>query len=76
MSLVRFPVTPPKTPVEVLLRGLLFKFYYIFTTLRIKTSNIKRLRDALIDKEIIEVTENGLIIGDPILRLWLKKLLR
>lgn len=38
-------------------------------------SNIKRLRDALIDKEIIEVTENGLIIGDPILRLWLKKLL-
>ena len=39
-------------------------------------SNIKRLRDALIDKEIIEVTENGLIIGDPILRLWLKKLLR
>ena len=38
-------------------------------------SNIARLKQALIDKELIEQTEAGIIIGDPVLRLWLKKLL-
>ena len=37
-------------------------------------SNIARLKQALIDKELIEQTETGIIIGDPVLRLWLKKL--
>lgn len=38
-------------------------------------SNIARLKQSLIDKELIEITENGIIIGDPVLRLWLKKVL-
>ncbi|MBP5391042.1 MAG: ATP-binding protein [Bacteroidales bacterium] len=38
-------------------------------------SNIARLRSSLIDKELIELTSDGIIIGDPILRLWLKKIL-
>lgn len=37
-------------------------------------SNIARLKQALIDKELIEQTETGIIIGDPVLRLWLNKL--
>ncbi|MBP5646524.1 MAG: AAA family ATPase [Bacteroidaceae bacterium] len=39
-------------------------------------SNIARLKQALIDKELIELTESGIIIGDPVLRLWLNKLLK
>lgn len=39
-------------------------------------SNIARLKQALIDKELIEQTETGIIIGDPVLRLWLNKLLK
>ncbi|MBO7417258.1 MAG: ATP-binding protein [Bacteroidaceae bacterium] len=38
-------------------------------------SNIARLKQALIDKELIELTESGIIIGDPVLRFWLKRLL-
>lgn len=38
-------------------------------------SNIARLKQALIDKELIEQTESGIIIGDPVLRFWLKRLL-
>ena len=38
-------------------------------------SNITRLKKSLIDKELIELTENGVIIGDPVLRLWLKRTL-
>ena len=37
-------------------------------------SNIARLRQALLDKELIEVTESGVIIGDPVLKLWLNKI--
>ena len=39
------------------------------------SSNIARLKNALVDKELIEITENGYIIGDPVLRLWLRKIL-
>ena len=39
-------------------------------------SNIARLKQALIDKELIEQTETGIIIGDPVLRLWLSNLLK
>ena len=38
-------------------------------------SNIVRLKKSLIDKELIEITKDGVIIGDPVLRLWLKKVL-
>ena len=38
-------------------------------------SNIPRLKKALVDKEIIEQTEKGFIIGDPILKLWLKRII-
>lgn len=38
-------------------------------------SNIARLKQSLIDKELIEITESGIIIGAPVLRLWLKKVL-
>lgn len=38
-------------------------------------SNIPRLKNALIGKELIELSGNGIIIGDPVLRLWLKKIM-
>lgn len=38
-------------------------------------SNIVRLKKSLIDKELIEITKDGVIIGDPVLRFWLKKIL-
>jgi len=38
-------------------------------------SNIVRLKKSLIDKELIEFTESGIIIGDPVLRIWLKRVL-
>ena len=38
-------------------------------------SNIARLKSTLIDKELVELTEKGIIIGDPVLRLWLKRVL-
>jgi hypothetical protein len=38
-------------------------------------SNVDRLKKSLVDKELIEYTEKGVEIGDPVLRLWLKKVL-
>lgn len=38
-------------------------------------SNIPRLKNALIGKELIELSGNGIAIGDPVLRLWLKKIM-
>ena len=38
-------------------------------------SNVDRLKKALVDKELIEYTEKGVEIGDPVLRLWLKQVL-
>ena len=38
-------------------------------------SNVDRLKKALVDKELIEYTEKGVEIGDPVLRLWLKQIL-
>ena len=38
-------------------------------------SNVARLKKSLVDKELIEYTERGVEIGDPVLRLWLKKVL-
>ena len=33
-------------------------------------SNLPKLKNALIEREIIEVTETGLYIADPLFKLW------
>ncbi|MBR4146342.1 MAG: ATP-binding protein [Bacteroidales bacterium] len=38
-------------------------------------SNVARLKKSLVDKELIEYTEKGVEIGDPVLQLWLKRVL-
>lgn len=38
-------------------------------------SNITRLKNAMIEKELVELTANGIVLGDPVLKLWLKKIL-
>lgn len=38
-------------------------------------SNVDRLKKSLVNKELIEYTEKGVEIGDPVLRLWLKRVL-
>lgn len=34
-------------------------------------SNITRLKNSMVEKELVELTEDGVIIGDPVLKLWL-----
>ena len=34
-------------------------------------SNITRLKNSMVEKELVELTEDGIIIGDPVLKLWL-----
>lgn len=36
-------------------------------------SNIVRVKDALIEKEFIDILPNGIFIADPILKCWLQK---
>ena len=38
-------------------------------------SNIARLKQSLIDKELIDITAEGIVLGDPVLKLWLKRVL-
>lgn len=38
-------------------------------------SNITRLKNSMIDKELVELTKDGYVIGDPVLKLWLKQIL-
>lgn len=38
------------------------------------TSNIVRLKRSLQEKELIEITDKGIFLADPVLKLWLKKL--
>lgn len=38
-------------------------------------SNITRLKTSMIEKELVELTEKGIVIGDPVLKLWLDKIL-
>jgi len=38
-------------------------------------SNITRLKKSLIDKELVEINLDGIHIVDPILRIWLQKIL-
>ncbi len=37
------------------------------------SSNIVRIKDALIEKELVDITPNGIFISDPILGRWLQK---
>lgn len=36
-------------------------------------SNITRLKQSMIDKELVELTPKGIILGDPVLKSWLKR---
>ena len=36
-------------------------------------SNITRLKQSMIDKELVELTPKGIILGDPVLKIWLKR---
>ena len=37
------------------------------------SSNIVRIKDALVEKEFIDITPNGIFIADPILETWLRE---
>lgn len=36
-------------------------------------SNILRIKTALLDRELIEITNNGVFLEDPVFKLWLKR---
>ena len=38
-------------------------------------SNITRLKQSMIDKELVDITSDGMIIADPVLKLWLRRIL-
>ena len=38
-------------------------------------SNITRLKQSMIDKELVDLTSEGMVLGDPVLKLWLKRVL-
>ena len=38
-------------------------------------SNINRLKNSMIEKELVELTENGFVLSDPVLKHWLKRIL-
>lgn len=37
-------------------------------------SNITRLKNTMIEKELVELSEKGITLGDPVLKLWLRKI--
>lgn len=39
-------------------------------------SNIPRLKQSLINKELIDLTADGYVIADPVLKIWLKKIFK
>lgn len=39
------------------------------------STNIKRIKDALEEREIIDITEKGIYLADPVLALWLRTVL-
>ena len=38
-------------------------------------SNITRLKQSMIDRELVDITTEGMVLGDPVLKLWLKRVL-
>ena len=38
-------------------------------------SNITRLKKSMIDKELVELTAKGIVLGDPVLKRWLQRIL-
>ena len=38
-------------------------------------SNIMRLKKSLMEKELVELSADGIVLGDPVLKLWLKRML-
>lgn len=38
-------------------------------------SNITRLKQSMIDKELVDITSEGMVLGDPVLKMWLKQVL-
>ena len=38
-------------------------------------SNITRLKNTMVEKELVEITEKGIVIGDPVLKLWLRMII-
>lgn len=38
-------------------------------------TNVKRIKDALEEREIVDVTERGVFISDPVLSMWLRKVI-
>ncbi len=38
-------------------------------------SNITRLKNSMIEKELVKLTDKGIVLGDPVLKLWLKRIL-
>jgi len=37
-------------------------------------SNISRIKTALRDRELIDITKDGVFLEDPVFRLWLKRI--
>lgn len=37
-------------------------------------SNITRLKNTMIEKELVELSEKGITLGDPVLKLWLRNI--
>lgn len=38
-------------------------------------TNVKRIKDALEEREIVDVTEQGVFISDPVLSMWLRRVI-
>lgn len=38
-------------------------------------SNITRLKNSMIEKELVELTSEGIVLADPVLKLWLERVL-
>ncbi len=36
-------------------------------------SNITRIKNALLDRELIEITKHGIFLEDPVFKLWMKR---
>lgn len=48
--------------------------YHILEEYHLGTkSNISRIKTALRDRELIDITQEGVFLEDPVFRMWLKK---